>query len=388
MGLFNKLKEILFDEETVEIPVITKDEKREETQKKKEPKREVREHISSTSDDEVVIHKIETPARRVEKVEDEFFEMPKLKEDKKEAEIKVEPKKQPKTFTFPVFDDDNILDKKNKEVETRHKTSRVEPEETSIPKQKTQEKSRKPSGYTNAFDYSYGKYKGDYKANRESSQSVLKTTLNAKEERKNFTPSPIISPVYGVLNENYKKEDIVTKKEKSEYSGTTILDLDSVRKKAYGTLEDEIELSLTQTNEIPVALEDDGKDYSNDDEGLSITDLLVDASDEAEPIIEEIDDTEIFNDMEENALDKDIIIQDEIELESSENIPKKQTEILEDIIEDKPKNERKQLKTPRTYSEEVREEAKKEKTSDTDEPLGEEDLFDLIDSLYQGKGED
>lgn len=388
MGLFNKLKEILFDEETVEIPVITKDEKREETQKKKEPKREVREHISSTSDDEVVIHKIETPARRVEKVEDEFFEMPKLKEDKKEAEIKVEPKKQPKTFTFPVFDDDNILDKKNKEVETRHKTSRVEPEETPIPKQKTQEKSRKPSGYTNAFDYSYGKYKGDYKANRESSQSVLKTTLNAKEERKNFTPSPIISPVYGVLNENYKKEDIVTKKEKREYSGTTILDLDSVRKKAYGTLEDEIELSLTQTNEIPVALEDDGKDYSNDDEGLSITDLLVDTSDEAEPIIEEIDDTEIFNDMEENALDKDIIIQDEIELESSENIPKKQTEILEDIIEDKPKNERKQLKTPRTYSEEVREEAKKEKTSDTDEPLGEEDLFDLIDSLYQGKGED
>jgi len=383
VGLFNKLKEILFDEETVEIPVITKEDRKEEDKRKKESKKEVREHLSSTSDDEVVIHKIETPARRVESIEEDLFEMPKLKDDKKEVETKLEPKKQPKTFTFPVFDDDSILEAKNEKKEERRKTSRSEQKNLETPRQKPQEKSKKPSGYTNAFDYSYGKYKGDYKANRESSQSVLKTTLNTKEERKNFTPSPIISPVYGVLNENYKKEDILTKTEKSNSFQSSPLDLDSVRRKAYGTLEDEIELSLTQTNEVPIVETPEEKEYLNDDEGLSINDLLVDSKEELEPTIEEIDDTEIFDDIEEETIEGDEFIQDEIEIEQEE----KGTESPEPK-EEKAKIERKQLKNSRTYSDEVRDEVKKEKTEDTNEPLGEEDLFDLIDSLYQGKGED
>lgn len=33
-----------------------------------------------------------------------------------------------------------------------------------------------------------------------------------EEPKKVFKPSPIISPVYGVLDKNYHKEDIVTKK--------------------------------------------------------------------------------------------------------------------------------------------------------------------------------
>ncbi len=381
MGLFNKLKEILFDEETVEIPVITKGEPKEE-KKKKEPKREVRERLSSTSDDEVVIRKIETPARRIEKEDDDFFEMPKLKTDQKEEPVVEEPKRKPKTFTFPVFEDE-----KTKEIPiTKPKTSRVEREEKAPVKEKVVEKTRKPSGYTNAFDYSYGKYKGDYKTNRESSQAVLKTALETKEERKNFKPSPIISPVYGILNENYKKEDIVSKSEKRA-NANTVLDLDSVRKKAYGTLEDEIELSLTQTNEIPAVTNDVESRYADDDEGLSINDLLVDSSEEMEPVIEKLDETEIFDDIEETAIDGDLI-QDEIELDLQE----------EKVPEDKPlpeekgvaevKPERKQLKTNRSYSDDVRDEVKKEKMEETDEALGEEDLFDLIDSLYQGKGED
>ena len=37
--------------------------------------------------------------------------------------------------------------------------------------------------------------------------------LKTKEEKKQFKPTPIISPVYGVLDQNYKKEDLIVKDE-------------------------------------------------------------------------------------------------------------------------------------------------------------------------------
>jgi len=48
-----------------------------------------------------------------------------------------------------------------------------------------------------------------------------------------FKPSPIISPIYGILDKNYKKEEIITrdKTNESEYRDSSI---DKVRKKAYG----------------------------------------------------------------------------------------------------------------------------------------------------------
>ncbi len=65
-----------------------------------------------------------------------------------------------------------------------------------------------------------------------------------KEEKRVFKPTPIISPVYGVLDKNYNKEDIKPKKEKSNYYTNTSITIDEVRKKAYGTLEDELENTL------------------------------------------------------------------------------------------------------------------------------------------------
>lgn len=62
-----------------------------------------------------------------------------------------------------------------------------------------------------------------------------------KEEKKHFSPTPIISPVYGVLDKNYKKDDIVNKAEPAKKKDIT---LDDVRNKAYGTLEDELESTL------------------------------------------------------------------------------------------------------------------------------------------------
>lgn len=70
------------------------------------------------------------------------------------------------------------------------------------------------------------------------------------EEKRNFRPSPIISPVYGVLDKNYKKEDIVAGKEKvvRNKGKNEPLNVDEVRKKAFGTLEDDLESTLISNN--------------------------------------------------------------------------------------------------------------------------------------------
>ncbi len=67
------------------------------------------------------------------------------------------------------------------------------------------------------------------------------------EEKRIFKPTPIISPVYGILDKNYHKEDIVSRNEVKE---PELNPIDTVRNKAYGTLEDELENTLFGTNSI------------------------------------------------------------------------------------------------------------------------------------------
>ena len=43
-------------------------------------------------------------------------------------------------------------------------------------------------------------------------QRYEEKATTAKSEEKKFKPTPIISPVYGILDKNYHKEDIVNKK--------------------------------------------------------------------------------------------------------------------------------------------------------------------------------
>ena len=70
------------------------------------------------------------------------------------------------------------------------------------------------------------------------------------EEKKIFKPTPIISPVYGVLDKNYHKEDIVSRSEVKESPVDLEPSIDSIRNKAYGTLEDELENTLFGNNSI------------------------------------------------------------------------------------------------------------------------------------------
>lgn len=378
MGLMSKLKEILFDEETVEIPVITKETKREKDESKKTtpPNRENRiDKKSLEDDDKVIIRKIETPKRETKTVkEDTLFDMPKFASDDTSSE---EPTRKGKinTFTFPIFEDENDNAQETRK-EKKFQPDALKQEKTS----KEPKTSNRASGYTNAYDYSYGKYKGDYMSSRETNHELVAKTLGEKDEKKTFTPSPIISPVYGVLNENYKKEDIISKSEKR--SPKEALDLDSVRRKAYGTLEDEIEASLidrpiVRTEEI-LSEPEDVENENFESEGISIDDLLTgDADDEFIvdnkdfEVVEVPDDTELFSVLDERDSEIDIDLENTKKLDRiGLRKPELDDEVKRPLIPDDV------------------EELRMEKTENNDSAIGEEDLFDLIDSLYEGKGEE
>ena len=170
MGLFNKLKNVLFEEEEIEIPVEEekpkiKPKKVEAEKKPLERKRNIYE--SEVADDTPIVS------------DSSLF-------------------KAEKTFDFPVFDDQEFESMK---VSTK-KEEKEEPKNMGInlidydrPKIKKEKKERTPEIRGRAYD--------------------AKTT--AEIATRKFQPSPVISPVYGVLDKNYKKEDIVVVKEDKIY---------------------------------------------------------------------------------------------------------------------------------------------------------------------------
>ena len=105
-------------------------------------------------------------------------------------------------------------------------------------------------------------------------EEYIKTDVITEEE-KHFKPTPIISPVYGVLDKNYNKEDITQKKETPITYTSTRISIDEVRKKAYGTLEDDLESTLVDNNSI----------LFND--ATKEEDLFDELIDEAKPVKEE-----------------------------------------------------------------------------------------------------
>ena len=65
-----------------------------------------------------------------------------------------------------------------------------------------------------------------------------------------FKPTPVISPIWGVLDKDYKKEEIKEKPISSEAFTSSITDYDNVRRKAYGTLEDQLEDTLNTETKV------------------------------------------------------------------------------------------------------------------------------------------
>ena len=196
MGFMDKLKNIFFeeeeDEEIVEEPVKEKQEK------------------------EVVIKKVEIPKRnRVEEYNVSEEEQEEIKPQKENISKNTEIKKENKTQDL-IFDDEDFILEQPKQV----------PKETTYTKQETY-KTRENKEVVKTESY--------YK------KETPKYEYTKKEETKKvFTPSPIISPIYGILDKNYKKEEVKEKKEIRLSTRPTKMDFDSVRNKAFGDLENDL----------------------------------------------------------------------------------------------------------------------------------------------------
>ena len=280
MGLIGKLKNIFYDEEIVEV--------------KEEPavREENQEEIRKPRIEEIQVQK-------EEKIENTYSER---------ELFKSEP-----TFKFPVIDEDD-----DEPVQTRSRVNTIDLDR--------REPAKRPERVTERIN--------------EIHKPSINTTINKERNtEKTFTPSPVISPVYGILDKNYTKEEIKEKIETSKRPSESEFNYDYVRRKAYGTLEDELENTLTKlNNEVDKKV----KEETKDDNSKSIEELLTEIEENANISV---------GDLEEK-------IKDEYELEEE------QTPVLEEKEEIKIENDL---------------------SLDADDKTLEHDLFNLIDSMYEDK---
>ena len=311
MSIFNKLKNVLFEDVTEEIPIYN-EEKKEETVKE-------------------VVKQEEIP--RFREVKEEINEP--IREEVKDLKFK-------NSEDSPVFQqfDEEEFDRiaainKNRLIERDRKLR--------------EEKEKTMSNLNNYDRISHSnQISREQKTNYKDSFSAVGTIKKEDHAPKKFTPSPVISPVYGILDKNYKKEDILPRAS-SDGTLPKVIDVDSVRKKAFGTLEEDIENindeiindndNLIKTSEIKITSYDDDYELSNND-------YLVDDVEEDKVNISTIEESS-----------------KEVKTRSKKN---KTIEELEKELEE---------------HEEI--ESKEEKENNLDNNEVEDDLLDLIDSMYK-----
>ena len=301
MGLVSKLKNILFEEEEVEIPVIEKKEKKPEV---------VREYKELPKKEEVKV----TNYQNYDDIAPAIHEEKRLEQKARVSNNNVvserEIFKSEKTFNFPAFDEEEF----DSFVPKKRATNVLEHE------RKKQEK--KPEVKPD--------YRRDYKRVEE---------VKDVREVKKFRPSPIISPVYGILDKNYTPDEITTR---TEVVTTRSLDVDSVRKKAFGTKEEK-EAIKNKEKEEEILMDKSLEERL--EKARTIDELLKDSSDEV--------------------IDIPVSIDEEID----ESFPSIDHLDEEEIV--------KPVKKVNTQ----------EKKIEEDDTL-ENDLFDLIDSMYENREED
>ena len=273
MGLFGKIKDILFDEE----------EAIEQTTEIKMAKPEVKEPVRTEYKPPIIDRsKAFEPAIKSEPV-------------KEQPRIMEEPINN--SFPFPDFDEDEF--------------------ETSKPKEEPKPK------VTNVLDF-------ERKKRKEKKNEYLRLEKSETTEKKKFKPSPIISPVYGVLNEDYVADDITNRGDPLPQKNK--LDVETVRNKAFGSMDKKnTKVTYKETETV--------KSYepisAKREKVRTIDELLEDTADVKIPVKEDYT--------------QELII---------EKVEKKEPEIDIEPIDTAPQND----------------------TSDND-------LFDLIDSMYD-RGED
>ena len=258
MGVFNKLKGIFYDEVIVEEPV--------------EEVKPVEKIVKKEVVVEEPVKEITKPIVQPIKFDD-FNDMKPAREETRQSERELF--RSERTFNFTEFDDEEDLP-------PRRTAMSVEP-----PRQSRV---------------------------MEPSRSVVKPV--EPPQPKVFKPSPIISPIYGILDKDYKKEEIKTRNVASNNkpSNIKITSYDVVRRKAYGTLEDDLEDTLNSMESISEEVVNNNMNVSqNIDKVAKIEDLINQIDDVSYELdksmsIGEIEDTISLNkfELEEEQNDKTI----------------------------------------------------------------------------------
>lgn len=393
MGVFDKIKNALFEVEYVEVDEPSKPEK-----KKKEKKHEQHEN-------KPIAKKVVLPGKKEEKVEK--LEEEELKDDNFEARPKDENIKEEDNKSFKFIDDSEF--KTDDYAKSEPEIVKVI-DNNELDEQQTRSEYRTTRNNNYSFDSTYSNSNSDaytganaeksnlYSGNKSTSkpygldESYKMPTYEygsyeKKEEKKVFKPSPIISPIYGILDKNYKKEDVVQKKEvrlTSSYSRSNV-SVDEVRDKALGSHQ---ESKKTEAKETTFSV-DDGED----------DDLLVDLTNhDDKPEVKELtmgDALEYFQDL---GLEYNV---DYVDANNKASQSKPNPKIDESKIEEKKKVEEKRPSISDVLKKEAgvtnNEEKKtvevekpiivKDKTDEKEEKKDDDNLFDLIDSMYEEKGE-
>ena len=414
MGLFDNIKKILFEDDeeeetTKSMPVYT--DKEEVKEEPKTPEVVKVPEVQPVVEEPIKMNESFNFSNLKRDIDLPFDEKDVLDDIVSNKEIVKEPEvvKQPvletpvvreeKKSVFLSFDEDEF-DRLNSRVNRNEARVRQDIKTNSVPNVEARKANNNFSSTSTSRDN-----RVDNDRYRISSTPVKKT----------FTPSPIISPVYGILDKNYTKDDIVDKKDglkrekivkpvlknenvktiedaekevaKEEIKieekpivvekTTPVVDIDSVRKKAYGELED-LEKTLTdiqlpELNEVKVVETEEAEEVS------IVNEIDTSVEDELDTNFV-VEDVEI--DEEEKELDK---VVDEV-IESKEEKTRTKPQLLDDlektstlqILDDIEK----ELNSIKPISNDIEEDIEIEHVVQKDDTL-EKDLFNLIDSMYE-----
>lgn len=392
MGLFGKLKDILFEEEDDDelMPVYTEEDVKEEP--KKEEKAFHHEEVETKPVDSNRFKNVKRDIDISFDEKDVFDELPSVTKSGETRVVPsvadVKPREESRTV-FQSFD----------EAEFDRMNSRSDNKETVTARELPQTREVKNSGINSISPAEARKANSNF-----SSTSTARNTKVELDEpskitvtprlhgKKPFTPSPVISPVYGILDKNYTKDDIVDKKDgikrervnkpkkaKVIEEETPIeemlpkevapVDIDSVRRKAYGELE-EMENTIAKEEALesktPVVEEEPVKEIEN---------VVNNIEDEIEDV--NIDNTNVYPTEASKPVEEKPKKEDKKQPKVLDEMEKTSTlQILDDIEKElnsiKPISEEEEKKE----DEDIKEKIEKSETL-------ENDLFNLIDSMYE-----
>jgi len=191
----------------------------------------------------------------LDKIKDLFSDEEEVIETK---EIEIEEPEEKEEHKLPTFMRNKIEEEQKREEERRQ---RENPIRNDVPITSDREMVRTRSGNNFSFPIEMDEpeqrvvqrptYSNQNVLEREKKVSELYTKKEEPKPKK-FKPTPVISPVYGVLDKNYTKDEVKVSDEKSYelQRPSRKVDFETVRNKAFGSLTDDIRNNLCEKCEL------------------------------------------------------------------------------------------------------------------------------------------